>query len=201
MKLIPLSQWGKNKGKYFAIVDDEDFERISEYKWYARSTSKSNKIYASRTERKTERKEISMTNQILNFESDHRIMIDHINFDGLDNRKSNLRICTAKQNMMHRQKHKKNLTSLYKGVSWHKQGKKWRADIYINNKCTFLGYFESETDAARTYNKKAKEEFGEFAVLNKIREDDSIGAKNALGTMQKPKVGNPSFKSESFNSA
>lgn len=59
-------------------------------------------------------------------------------------------------------------TSKYKGVHWYKQSKKWMVQIRLNDKQIYLGLFEREDDAARAYNKKAKEIFGEFACLNKI---------------------------------
>lgn len=93
------------------------------------------------------------------------LVCDHINHNGLDNRKNNLRTCTRQQNT-HNQKPRKKGTSKYKGVDWNKRQKKWRARIYYRGKCHYLGYFNNEIDAALTYDKKAKELFGEFACLN-----------------------------------
>lgn len=97
------------------------------------------------------------------------MLVDHINGNGLDNRRSNLRLATAFQNLanMAIRPH----TSQYKGVSYYKHRtsyKKWVAEIRCNRKRVRLGAFESEIEAARAYNEAAKNLFGEFARLNPI---------------------------------
>lgn len=92
-------------------------------------------------------------------------MVDHINHNPLDNRMCNLRICTNAENLRNKKSYK-NSSSKYKGVSWYKRGSKWAAQIRLNNKKKFLGYFTSEEEAARAYDKAAKEMHGEFAYLN-----------------------------------
>jgi len=152
-KLIPLTQ-----GK-FAIVDNEDYERINQYKWCAAKFR--NTFYAMRCIHKNGKyTTITMHREIL-FEIPVGFQIDHINHNGLDNRRSNLRICVTAQNHYNRIK-MPNKSSQYKGVSWSKNSKKWEA--YIQK--THLGYYENEIDAALTYNEKAKERFGDFAHLN-----------------------------------
>lgn len=94
-------------------------------------------------------------------------MIDHINGNVLDNRKENLRLCNKSTNAMNCKVHKHN-TSGYKGVAWHKQMKKWRAYIVINDKQKSLGLYKTKEEAAKAYNKAALELFGEFAKVNKI---------------------------------
>jgi hypothetical protein len=96
--------------------------------------------------------------------------IDHINGIKTDNRKENLRICTREQNNMNKHSNKRN-TSGYKGVSWCKRDNKWVANIFYNGKHIFLGRFNNIFDAARAYNAKAKELFGEFASLNQIEDN------------------------------
>ena len=95
---------------------------------------------------------------------------DHINGDGLDNRKQNLRICTHAENLRNRRLGKNN-TSGYKGVSWHKLHKLWYAHISHNKKLMSLGYFKDKEEAAKAYDRKAIELFGEFAKLNFPIED------------------------------
>jgi len=90
---------------------------------------------------------------------------DHINGNHLDNRRKNLRICTAAQNQFNSRKHKIQ-TSRFKGVSWYKRDKCWRAYININRRQIHLGYFSNEIDAAKKYNKKAIEIYKEYAFLN-----------------------------------
>ncbi len=92
--------------------------------------------------------------------------IDHINHNGLDNRKENVRPATRAQNNYNRQKYANNSYSKYKGVSFKKKGQKWSAQIGLNNKMLFLGYFKNELDAAKAYDKAAKKYHGDFASLN-----------------------------------
>ncbi len=106
-----------------------------------------------------------MHRKIINVPKD--LQTDHINNNGLDNRKINLRLCTNSQNSQNR-RHYTNKSSKYKGVSWHKFKKKWRAQIGLNKKRIHLGYFEAEKEAAKIYNKEAKELFGDFAYINSI---------------------------------
>ena len=144
----------------FAIIDDEDFELVNKYTWsigtygYARRN-----IYIS----KGKTTAISMHRLIMNAQKGQ--MVDHINGDKLDNRKSNLRFCNKAKNAMNCKVHKHN-TSGYKGVAWHKQAKKWRAYIVLNDKQKSLGVFNSKEEAALAYNKAAIELFGEFAKVN-----------------------------------
>ena len=92
--------------------------------------------------------------------------IDHINGDGTDNRRENLRMCTQGQNLANQPK-RKNGTSKYKGVSLTKSGK-WVAQITVNYKHFALGCYELESQAAIAYNKAAKQFSGEYARLNTI---------------------------------
>jgi len=93
--------------------------------------------------------------------------IDHINGDGLDNRRSNLRFVTATQNQANSLKRKIG-KSKYKGVSFKKDKKKWVAYICPGGKYIHLGYFTEEKEAARAYNKAARKEYGEYCNLNDV---------------------------------
>jgi hypothetical protein len=99
--------------------------------------------------------------------SDPKIHTDHINHDKLDNRRINLRSCTNQQNHMNKSSNKDS-TSKYLGVSWHKNANKWQSSIRFNGKQIHLGIFNNEQDAAKAYNLKAIELFGEFSNLNII---------------------------------
>ena len=146
MKYIKLS---KNKR---AIVDDEDFDLVNQFKWCCNTEN-----YAMRSSKDGNSR--WMHRLIINTPKGKQT--DHINGNRLDNRKSNLRICTHQQNNFNRLKQKG--TSKYKGVSWCKALKKWTAAIKLNYKAKNLGYFIDEKSAALAYQNKAKELFGNFA--------------------------------------
>jgi hypothetical protein len=157
MKLIPLTQ-----GK-FAMVDDEDYEKLNKYKWYAKKGRDTYYVARNSSLQNGIQTTIRMHREILNLTTE-KTMIDHINHDTLDNQRHNLRVCTQSQNSMNQVS--KRGTSKYKGVSWHKLCGKWQSYIRINWKHTHIGIFTHEEDAARAYDKKAKELFGEYAYLN-----------------------------------
>ena len=163
-----------------AIVDDADYKLISSFKWRIEKVNKTygEIYYACRTTPK-------LANNKRGFEYMHWLITgkpkkgfetDHIDGDGLNNCKSNLRIVTTSQNSMNAKK-AANKSSVYKGVSFHKRENKWIAYIRISKKLKTLGYFDSEVNAAIEYNKYAKEFFGEFARLNIIPQ--AYGQKNS----------------------
>jgi|TARA_Y100000034_G_C6768225_1_gene342575 hypothetical protein len=161
MERIKLTQ-----GQY-ALVDDEDFDELNKYKWCAFWNKPTQSYYVVRKSRKSEgfkkQRLIFMHRQIMNVPVG--LYTDHINHDTLDNRKENLRLCTASQNHGNRQLNKNN-TSGYKGVSWHKRDKRWRTAIRIGGKKKHLGHFKTKEEAMEAYNESAKLFFGEFARLN-----------------------------------
>lgn len=150
MKLIKLGKSNK-----FAIVDDKDFEYLNQFKWHFHSG------YAARN--KWENKKFTTIRL-------HRLLIncpkgkeiDHINKNKLDNRKSNLRICTRSENIANRTKNKNNTTG-FKGVTYLKANKTFMAQISINGKKIYLGYFVNPLLAHKVYIKKSKELYGNFA--------------------------------------
>ena len=149
---IPLT-----RGK-FALVDAEDYYRLAQFNWHAilgRTTT-----YAAR---RACGKIVKMHRWIMDA-PDH-LVVDHIDHNGLNNTRGNLRLCTHLQNSRNRIPAARS-TSKYKGVYWYKIIKKWVAGIYVNNKKQHIGCFENEIDAAKAYDKKAAEIFGEFACLN-----------------------------------
>lgn len=92
-------------------------------------------------------------------------LLDHINGNRSDNRISNLRLASNQQNQRNR-KVRINSSSKYKGVSWHERNQKWQVYVGVNSKNTNLGYYNSEEEAARAYDKAAREHYGEYARLN-----------------------------------
>lgn len=161
MKRIKLTQ-----GK-FAIVDDADFEWLNRHKWYACKSC--NTFYVARSSPIVNGKRtiILMHREILGLGLGDKRQGDHKNHHGLDNRRDNLRIATCSQNHQN-EVPRRNFSSAFKGVSWRKRHDKWQAKIQVNGKIKYLGCFDSETEAARVYNRAAKELFGEFARLNQV---------------------------------
>jgi hypothetical protein len=146
-----------------AIVDDEDYERLSAYKWCYSSTIG----YAvSREYVNGKKRALLMHRFILDAPSDK--ITDHINRDKLDNRKENLRLCSRAENNRNIgiRSHNKGI---YKGVYWVPTRNKWQVTIRHNKKPMYLGSFENPHEAALMYNFWAKDLFGEFAVLNEIK--------------------------------
>jgi hypothetical protein len=143
-----------------ALVDDDDYERLNKHKWHA--VKHRNTYYARRTENK---KTIAMHREILNMEKG--TICDHINRNGLDNRKQNLRICSHSQNNKNRTLPKSN-TSGYRGVYWGPRLKKWEAYIKSDGKLRIIGRFAKKEEAAEAYNKEAIKLNGNFAQLNII---------------------------------
>lgn len=160
MKYISLTQG------FQAIVDDEDFELLSKYKWCAGKYG--NKYYALTTLKNTEGKYKNIyMHRFLNEPMKTTSVIDHKNGNGLDNRRNNLRITTQTFNRANSAR-RKDCTSIYKGVGWHKLHKKWRAQITAFGKRIHLGLFIQEQEAAIAYNKSAIQYYGEFAYINKL---------------------------------
>lgn len=155
-----------------ALVDDEDFDSLSQYKWYANKGKKTG-YYARRIDTsKCKRTLVSMHRLVMNVQTSDYV-VDHKNHNTLDNQKSNLRICTSSQNMCNRTS-AKGSSSKYLGVSKTTtvRGDKtyyyWKAEIRTKRKYLYLGLFKNETDAAKAYNDAAKKHYGEYANLNNI---------------------------------
>ncbi len=150
-----------------AIVDDEDYDYLNQFKWYANFDGNEFyviRMYPTLTNKKNS---ISMHRQIM--KPPLGMIVDHINHDTFDNRKINLRICTHAENMRN-SKININNKSGYKGVSYQENRNNYRAQIKFNNKTINIGDFIDPIDAARAYNAAALKYHGEFAHLNKIDE-------------------------------
>jgi len=156
---IPLTQ-----GE-FAIVDPEDYAHLAKYRWHlAKSPSGSYATRWHRAKHSKQRKKIWMHRQVISVPSG--MVCDHINRNGLDNRKANLRPATLSQNLCNRAKRKTKTRSKYKGLEWDRIQRKWKVRIQIKKRKIYLGSFASQIDAAKAYDKKARQLFKEFAVLN-----------------------------------
>lgn len=140
----------------FAIIDEEDYEKVSKYVW--RKATFGHAFTTTKRDSNGKQKTILMHRLVLDFPES---WIDHRNCDPADNRKSNLRLCTPSQNQKNRKKKEGTSTSKYKGVVSEVHSGKWRAAIHI-------GSYDTEEEAAAAYNKIAELLFGEFAYLNKL---------------------------------
>ncbi len=155
--LVPLPQ-----GK-FATIDVEDGPEIGKYNWHL--IRNKDQIYVVRNARKEgSRIKFYLHRQIMQPEIGKEV--DHINFDGLDNRSANLRVCSRQQNLQNRRKKRGKWSSSFKGVTWNKLAKKWCAYIYQNSTYICLGVFDLERHAAKAYDRSAVQLFGPFAYLN-----------------------------------
>lgn len=147
------------------LVDDEDYEWLNQWKWYAHKGG-SGKWYAVRWEQDESTKDRITVRM-------HRVIIgakkgegaDHKDRNSLDNQRHNLRFCTRAQNNQNAAL-RKDSTSGYKGVSFYELTRRWKATIGYNNKLIHLGYYDTSEEAARVYDAKAVELFGEFAKPN-----------------------------------
>ena len=150
----------KKHGEKKILVDDDMFETLNEFTWCAHKIG--NYFYAIR---KYPRKTTILMHRLIMGVSDRKIYVDHIDQNGLNNQRSNLRIANHSENLCNR-KAVKGSKSVYKGVAWVTSHKLWRASIQKGAIRKGLGYFQSEVDAARAYDAAAKIYHGEFAYLN-----------------------------------
>ena len=161
MKEIKLTQ-----GK-IAIVDDMDYEYLSQFKWHAKKHGLRSEIwYAARTTSRKlgNQKTILMHKEILGI-TGREFEIDHIDHNGLNNCRINLRRCTHRQNMANCVASKTG-SSKYKGVSIHSTTKKFVVHIYVSGKLKYLGSFDNEIEAAKCYDENSIANYGEFAYIN-----------------------------------
>lgn len=154
MKYIKLTQ------DKFAKVSDIDYEYLNQFKWCAYKDG--NSFYAIRSIRHNGKQtNIRMHRVILErigYKLEH---VDHIDHNGLNNTRENIRPCTSQENKCNRTKQKNN-TSGFKGVSWHKASGKWETRIGMNGKTKYLGLFDDPKDAAEAYKQAARKLHKDF---------------------------------------
>jgi hypothetical protein len=146
-----------------ALVNDEDFEYLNQWLWCIHGE------YAVRIGPRPKRERIKLHKEVAK-----RMgligQIDHEDRNKLNCQRNNLRRATQSQNMANRDLDSQNSSGL-KGVHWHSRVGKWHAQIRLRGNKIHLGYFDSQIEAAKAYNRAAKTMFGEFAVLNPMEEE------------------------------
>ena len=166
MKTIALR--GKKAAGRVVLIDDEDWPLVTSYPWWLIESKRKNGSlrgpYAHTEFRRDDGRLIKpyMHSLITGWP-----MTDHINHDGLDNQRSNLRPATYAQNL-HNQRLRDSGSSRYKGVCWHRRGGKWQAGLTIDSRYIYLGLYAREEEAALAYNTAALEAFGAYACLNPV---------------------------------
>jgi hypothetical protein len=155
MKTIPLVNSDR-----VALVDDEDYESLSRFQWRLMEGS-DGVFYARRSDGHSA---VLMHREIMKPQASE--LVDHRDLDGLNNQRSNLRLCTRQQNAQNARKYGDWRYSRYKGVTW--SSNRWQAAIQARGKRIHLGCFLTQREAAIAYNAAAVEHFGEFARLNEI---------------------------------
>lgn len=152
------------------IVDEDIFEQVNKYKWRLFGNYVGRKYYSHSENGKSKYKLMYLHRLIM--DTPKGMETDHINRNPLDNRRTNLRICTTSQNHANRPS-KKGSVSKYKGVRHippsSRAKKEWIAELRINNKTVYLGNYKTEIEAALAYDDKAIEIFGEYALVNRVQ--------------------------------
>jgi hypothetical protein len=151
LKTVPLTRG------YYAIVDDEDYFRVSVISWFAKVSSNGK---TARAVGNIKGKKVPMSRFLLNATAGS--VVDHIDGNPLNNQKKNLRICSQSQNLMNQRVRDDNSSGV-KGVSYHKQSMTWHAYIQVNGKRKNIGFFYSKDEAISARREAETKVYGEYA--------------------------------------
>ncbi len=169
----------RNGDKYEAFIDSADYPLVHKFRWWV-VLPRGGGFYAQARIPGTG-KQFFLHQLLLGIKDG-----DHKDRNGLNNRRSNLRPATRQQQQANHKKHADGTTSRFRGVSWFKDTKKFRATITVNQKSIHLGLFADEMEAAHAYNKAATEYFGEFASLNDVPDRDTVSESQSLRLPSQP---------------
>ena len=146
-------------------MDPADYKRLNKYEWRSKKSGRCfHAIRQMRIGKSAKFTVIYMHRDVIKVPEG--MVVDHINHDGMDNRRVNLRAATHAQNAYHTKKRSGATHSKYKGIHWRKKHKKWVARIMFEGKRIYLGCFRNEIEAAKAYDRAARKYHGEFASLN-----------------------------------
>jgi hypothetical protein len=156
MQTIPLTR------DLVTLVDDEDYDLVMQWRWQAQPHYRTGRTYARRVEEDAAGTRHTVLLHRFLMSPPEGMQVDHINRDSLDNRRSNLRLCTPSENARNNRSRRR-----YKGV-YHQNNhtRPFQAKINCAGEMHHLGYFQTEEEGARAYDEKARELFGAFACLN-----------------------------------
>ena len=149
----------------FAIVDRYDYNRLRQYKWRLNRSNRTFYAFCTRSRGPLLRPQVLWMHHLVLPPPDG-LLVDHRNHNGLDNRRSNLRLATYSENIQNARKTISKTSSRYKGVDRVRATGKFRARVVVSGKRLFLGSFDSEIDAAKAYDAAAKQYYGEYACTN-----------------------------------
>jgi hypothetical protein len=148
---------------YVALVDDEDYDRVSQFKWRAQPVAVNGATANHYAITSLSGRTVFLHRFILN--APRGMEVDHRNRNGIDCRRNNIRLATTAQNQANRGRTQANRSG-YKGVSWSEQRRKWLVQITCNGERRHVGRFDDPTEAALAYDRAARDAFGAFARLN-----------------------------------
>jgi len=146
-------------------VDDADFAWLNQWLWQA-TYHKTRKVFTVTRQLYTPHHNIGLIMSRVILDAPPGVLVDHKDRNPLNNQRSNLRYCSTSQNAMNQRRVGPQKSSRYKGVAWITDHHKWRAQIMLNGRHRFLGYFTCEEDAAYAYDEAARALYHEFAYVN-----------------------------------